>query len=88
MGVNPDATSLCTGITTAVDAGHDRCAGGYELYYKTIISMSTYGFLTACSIASGGQSNDRYPENLDPKYFDEEKKITHYSSGMAITLLD
>lgn len=71
-GVNPDATSFCTGITTAVDAGTTG-AGGYELYYKTIISMSDVRILNCLLVASGGQSNNRYPENLDPKYFDEEK---------------
>lgn len=71
-GVNPDATSFCTGITTAVDAGTTG-AGGYELYYKTIISMSDVRILNCLLVASGGQSNNRNPENLDPKYFDEEK---------------
>lgn len=33
----------------------------------------TYGILNCLLVASGGQSNNRYPENLDPKYFDEEK---------------
>jgi dihydroorotase len=71
-GVNPDATSFCTGITTAVDAGTTG-AGNYELYRRSILSMSDVRILNCLLIASGGQSNDRYPENLDPRYFDEEK---------------
>ena len=67
-GVNPDATSFCTGITTAVDAGTTG-AGGYELYYKTIISMSDVRILNCLLVASGGQSNNRYPENLRPQIF-------------------
>ena len=33
----------------------------------------TVRILNCLLVASGGQSNNRYPENLDPKYFDEEK---------------
>lgn len=71
-GVNPDANSFCCGITTAVDGG--TCgAGGYELFHKSIVSMSQVRIVSDLLVASGGQSNDRYPENLDPKFFDEEK---------------
>ena len=71
-GVNPDASSFCCGITTAVDGG--TCgAGGYEIYRRTVMSLSEVRILNYLLVASGGQSNDRYPENLDPKYFDEEK---------------
>ena len=71
-GINANASSFCTGITTAVDGG-TAGAGNYELFYKTIISISDVRILSCLLVASGGQSNDRYPENLDPKYFDEEK---------------
>ena len=69
--VNPDAGSFCCGITTAVDGG--SCgAGGYELYRRVMV-MSDVRILSDLLVASGGQSNDRYPENLDPAYFDEGK---------------
>ncbi|MBQ3655166.1 MAG: metallo-dependent hydrolase [Synergistaceae bacterium] len=71
-GVNPDASSFCCGITTGVDGG--TCgAGGYEMYRRSVVSMSEVRILNYLLVASGGQSNDRYPENLDPKFFDEEK---------------
>ena len=74
-GVNPDASSFCCGITTAVDGG--SCgAGGYEIYRRTVMSLSEVRILNYLLVASGGQSNDRYPENLDPKYFDEEKILS------------
>ena len=70
--VNPDASSFCNGITTAVDGG--TCgAGNYELYRRSIVSMSEVRILNCLLVASGGQSNDKYPENLDPKFFDEGK---------------
>ena len=74
-GVNPDASSFCCGITTAVDGG--SCgAGSYEIYRRTVMSLSEVRILNCLLVASGGQSNDRYSENLDPKYFDEEKILS------------
>ena len=77
-GVNPDASSFCCGITTVVDGG--TCGtGGYEMYRRSIVSMSEVRILNYLLVASGGQSNDRYPENLDPKFFDEEKILDFFS---------
>ena len=71
-GVQADAASFCNGITTAVDGG--SCgAGSYELYRRSVVAMSEVEILNDLLVASGGQACDRYPENLDPAYFDEEK---------------
>ena len=70
--VNPDASSFCCGVTTAVDAG--TCgAGNFELFRRSVIPMSETRIFSLLMAASGGLSNDRYPENLDPAFFDEEK---------------
>ena len=77
-GVNPDASSFCCGITTGVDGG--TCGtGGYEMYRRSIVSMSEVRILNYLLVASGGQSNDRYPENLDPEFFDEAKILDFFS---------
>ena len=77
-GVNADASSFCNGITTAVDGG--TCgAGSYELFRRTVMALSETRILSCLLIASGGQSNDRYPENLEPKYFDEHKILELFS---------
>ena len=71
-GVQPDAASFCNGITTAVDGG--SCgAGSYEMYRRSTMAMSEVRILNYLLVASGGQACDRYPENLDPAYFDEAK---------------
>lgn len=71
-GVNPDASSFCCGVTTAVDGG--SCgAGSYELYRRTVMASSDVRILNCLLVASGGQATDRYPENLDPVFFDEAK---------------
>lgn len=76
-GVNPDASSFCCGITTGVDGG--TCGtGGYEMYRRSIVSMSEVRILNYLLVASGGQSNDKYPENLDPKFFDEDKILEFF----------
>ena len=70
--VNPDASSFCNGITTAVDGG--TCgAGTYEMFRRSVCAMSEVRILNCLLAASGGQSNNQYPENLDPKFFDEAK---------------
>ena len=76
--VNPDAGSFCCGVTTVVDGG--SCGvGSYELYRKSIMAMSDVRILNDLLIASGGQSNDKYPENIDPALFDEEKILEFFS---------
>lgn len=77
-GVNPDASSFCCGITTAVDGG--SCgAGNYELFRRSILAMSEVRIMSCLLVASGGQSNNSYPENLDPEYFDEGKILELFS---------
>ena len=78
-GVNPDAGSFCCGITTAVDGG--TCgAGNYELFRRSILAMSEVRIMSCLLVASGGQSNNSYPENLDPEYFDEGKILELFSN--------
>lgn len=74
-GVNADASSFPCGVTTAVDGGTVG-AGGYEHYRNSIVAGSQVRLLNYLLVASGGQSNDRYPENLDPAFFDEEKILS------------
>lgn len=76
-GVNPDASSFPCGITTAVDGGTVG-VGGYELYRRTIVAGAQVRLLNYLLIASGGQSNDRYPENLDPALFDGDKILRFF----------
>lgn len=76
-GVNADASSFCNGITTAVDGGTTG-TGAYELYRNTVVANSEVRLLNCLLVASGGQSNDRYPENLDPGFFDEEKILDFF----------
>lgn len=71
-GVNPDATSFCCGITTAVDGG--TCGvSTYEQFEKSIISGADVRLKSLLHVASGGQLTDGYYENLDPANFDADR---------------
>ncbi len=73
-GINADASSFCMGITSVVDGGTTG-AEQFELFYRSVINMAEVRIRSLLLMASGGQSNGRYSENLDPAYFDEEKII-------------
>ena len=70
-GSNADVISSCCGITTAVDGG-TAGTGMYELVLHTLVANAQVRFLNYLLVSSGGQSNNQYPENLDPKYFNEK----------------
>ena len=63
-GVQADVVSFCSGITTVVDGG-TAGTGMYEHIYRTIVANSQLRFMNLLLAASGGQSNNQYPENLD-----------------------
>lgn len=75
-GVQADMVSACCGVTTIVDGG-SAGTGLYEHAYRSIVSSAQVRYLNLLLVASGGQSNDRYPENLRPELMDEEK-IVHF----------
>lgn len=73
-GVQADVVSFCSGITTVVDGG-TAGTGMYEHVYRTFVANSQVRFLNMLLVASGGQSNNQYPENLDPDLMDEKKIV-------------
>lgn len=76
-GVQADVVSFCSGITTVVDGG-TAGTGMYEHIYRTIVANSQVRFLNLLLAASGGQSNNQYPENLDPALMDEKKIVEFF----------
>ncbi len=70
-GVQADTVSFCSGVTTAVDGG-TAGTGMYEHIYRTLVAGSQVRFLNYLLVASGGQSNNQYPENLDPTLMNEK----------------
>ena len=72
FGLNPDSTSLCCGVTTAVDGG--SCGvSNYDRFHTDVIALSETRVLSYLLVASGGQVTSAYPENLDPEKFQEQR---------------
>ena len=76
-GVNADVVSSCCVITTAVDGG-SAGTGMYEHIRNTLVANAQVRFLNCLLVASGGQSNNQYPENLNPVLFDEKKIVEFF----------
>lgn len=77
FGLNPDSTSLCCGITTAVDGG--SCGvSNYERFHDDVVKTSETRVLSCLLVASGGQVTASYPENLDPDKFDEQRILSYF----------
>lgn len=70
-GVNPDASSFCCGITTAVDAG-SAGSSTFPWYYKTTVATSAVRILNDLLVASGGQVSWDYHESINAENFNEE----------------
>lgn len=76
-GVQADMISACCGVTTIVDGG-SAGTGLYEHAYRSFVSDAQVRYLNLLLVASGGQSNDHYPENLSPERMDEEKIVRFF----------
>ena len=70
-GVNPDASSFCCGVTTAVDAG-SAGAYNYRLFHRGVAAQSDVRLLADLLISGEGQVSFRAPENMEPELFDEQ----------------
>lgn len=71
-GVNPDAASFPSGVTTAVDGG--TCGvSSWEAFAHMAAEPAQVRLLSQLHVASGGQLTESYMENLDPALFERER---------------
>lgn len=71
-GVAPDAISLPSGVTTAVDGG--TCGvSTFESFKRSNIDTSITRVQSYLHVSSAGLSTAVYPENADPNCFEREK---------------
>ena len=69
-GVYADTALIPMGITTGVDGG--SCGtGNYEMFYRTAVSTSRVRLFALVNVCPGGLIATRYPEEMNPKYYDE-----------------
>ena len=69
-GVNPDVSSFCCGVTTAVDAG-SAGAYNYPIFHRSVVSQSDVRLLADLLVSGEGQIAFQAPENMEPELFDE-----------------
>lgn len=73
--VPPDIAMLPNCVTTTVDGGTSGTSN-YEVFRKNVIVNSIVRIKSFISVSPTGQATDKFSENQDPKYFDEEKMRT------------
>lgn len=72
IGVTPDNAFLPQGVTGIVDMGSAGISN-FESFYESVMAscqMRTFAYLNVCRT---GLVTTKYPENLDPAFFDQEK---------------
>lgn len=71
-GVAADPITLPSGVTTAVDGG--TCgASSFEMFARHDIAFSVTRLKAFLNVSSGGLATGKFPENVDPRYFEREK---------------
>jgi dihydroorotase len=68
MGVPADPVFLPQGITTVVDGGSAGYAN-YEAFFHEVILKNKIRILSLLNVSATGLTTTRYPENVDPQYF-------------------
>lgn len=71
-GVHADTALLPMGVTTGVDAGSSGSAN-YEAFARTVMATSQIRMFGFIHIAPAGLIATRYPEEINPKYYDEAR---------------
>ena len=81
-GLVPDLSLLPMGVTTVVDAGSTGVAN-CEAFMHMIVNNSQMRIFCNLLVSPTGQPTERYPENIDPQYYDRSrmKRLFHKYSG-------
>jgi dihydroorotase len=86
-GVNADAALLPMGVTTGVDAGSCGSAN-YEAFLRTVVATSQVRVFSFVNVAPAGLIATRFPEEINPKYYDEARiaELFHRYPGKCLGL--
>lgn len=71
-GVNPDAASFPSGVTTAVDGGSNG-VNSFDRFKKDIIDRTKVGLYAQLLVGSTGQLSQLCPENINASMIEEER---------------
>jgi predicted amidohydrolase len=72
LGVAPDLSLLPQGVTTAVDAGSCGTAN-FEAFMRFIVPANRVRLFSLLNVCPVGLATTRYHEQVDPRFFDEQK---------------
>jgi predicted amidohydrolase len=86
-GVCADSSLLPMGVTTGVDAGSCGSAN-YESFVRTAAATSQARIFSFINISSEGLIVTRYPEELNPRHYDEPRiaELVHRYRGQCLGL--
>jgi dihydroorotase len=86
-GVHADSALLPMGVTTGVDAGSCGSAN-YESFLRTVVAVSQVRIFSFVNISPAGLIATRYPEQLDPRFYDEPRiaELFHRYRGQCLGL--
>lgn len=77
-GVNPDAASFPSGVTTAVDGGTSGVSS-FDLFKKAIIDRTDVRLYAQLLVGSSGQLTQLCPENIQAPMIEEERILDMFS---------
>jgi predicted amidohydrolase len=85
--VHADAALLPMGVTTGVDAGSCGSAN-YESFLRSVVASSQARLFSFIHIAPAGLIATRFPEELNPKYYDLSRiaDLFHRHRGQCLGL--
>jgi len=86
-GIHADSALLPMGVTTGVDAGSCGSAN-YESFVRTAVATSQVRIFSFINISPEGLIVTRYPEELNPEYYDEPRiaELFHRYRGQCLGL--
>ncbi len=71
-GIDPNVALLPNGVTTAVEGGSTGTAN-YELYRRVVLNGCRVRIKCCLSVSPTGMSTRKYPENVNPDFYEREK---------------
>lgn len=79
IGIMPDVAYLPTGVTAAVDA--TAGCSTYNMFRQSVIARSKVTIKSFLQVCSAGLTTTSYHENINPKYFNEQKMARIYEEN-------
>lgn len=73
-GLHPDVNLIPMGITSVIDAGSCGFAN-WKIFKDNIVDKSILDIYYSLNVSPCGQVTGRYPENIDPMYYDFDKLL-------------